>query len=143
MLSLTEHVDFRYHKDLGGLEMVNAQYQQKNFGKHCHESYTISVIKTGVQKFYRSGGEHFAPEHSIILVNADDIHTGQAADGIGWSYQAIYPLESHFKELAKSIGWSGNYAPYFPKAVVYHPELARQLHYFFSCLQEQGNQMEK
>lgn len=141
MRNKLEQVDLLYHKELGGLEMVNAQYRQKNFAKHCHESYTVSVIKTGIQKFYRSGEQHFAPEHSIILVNADDVHTGQAADGIGWSYQAIYPLESHFKKLALDIGWGNNFAPYFPKAVVYDPELAQEFRHLFNCLYHESNKL--
>lgn len=138
-----EQVDFLYHKELGGLEMVNAQYRHKNFNKHCHESYTVSVIKTGVQKFYRSGGDHFAPEHSIILVNADDVHTGQAADGVGWSYQAIYPMESHFQSIAQSLGWSSHFAPYFNQPVVFDPELAQQLRQLFSCLEFSNNKLHR
>ncbi len=137
MSNLAEQVDFLYHKELGGLEMVKAQYRQKNFAKHCHETYTVSVIETGVQKFFRSGGEHFAPEHSIILVNADDVHTGQAADGVGWSYRAIYPTEAHFQQLAANIGWSEHFAPYFPQPVVYDPELACELRALFACLQSE------
>jgi len=143
MRSDHEKVDLLYHQDLGGLEMINAQYGHKNFAKHCHESYTISVIETGGQKFFRSGSEHFAPEHSIILVNADDVHTGQAANGIGWSYQAIYPLETHFNKLAKNIGWHHEFAPYFPEAVVFDPQLANELRQLFYCLKHQSNRLHK
>ncbi|GLX79999.1 AraC family transcriptional regulator [Thalassotalea insulae] len=143
MTNLAEQVNFLYHRELGGLEMVRAQYRHKNFAKHCHETYTISVIETGVQKFYRSGGEHFAPEHSIILVNADDVHTGQAADGVGWSYQAIYPTEAHFQQLAANIGWSNHFAPYFPQPVVYDPELAAELRSLFQCLNSEPNSLKR
>jgi AraC-like DNA-binding protein len=136
-----ENVDLLYHRELGGLEMINAQYRHKNFAKHCHETYTVSVIETGGQKFYRSGEDHFAPEHSIILVNADDVHTGQASNGIGWSYQAIYPLESHFSKLANDIGWHQNFAPYFPNAVVFDPQLALELRQLFECLKHESNSL--
>jgi len=138
-----ELVDFHIHKEFGGLEMVNAQYRHKNFNKHCHETYTVSVIKTGTQKFFRSGNNHFAPQHSIILVNADDVHTGQAADGVGWSYQAIYPTELHFNFLARSIGWADNYAPYFSRPVIFDSLLAQQLRNAFFCLMNNSNTLQR
>jgi len=141
MQKVHEQVDLLYHQELGGLEMIKAKYRQKSFAKHCHETYTVSVIETGGQKFFRSGAEHFAPEHSIILVNADDVHTGQAADGVGWSYQAIYPLESHFQKLANDVGWNDGFAPYFPNAVVFDPQLAVELRELFSCLRYQSNSL--
>lgn len=134
MANFKEKVNLICHPQLNNLEMINAHYKHKNFSKHCHESYTVSVIKTGVQKFFRSGEEHFAPADCIILVNADDVHNGQAGNELGWSYQAIYPLESHFNRLAEDIGWGNNFSPYFPDAVVYDPELAKQLRLLFACL---------
>ncbi|MEW6991082.1 helix-turn-helix domain-containing protein [Colwelliaceae bacterium 6441] len=136
-----EQVDLLYHQELGGLEMVNAQYRHKNFAKHCHETYTVSVIESGGQKFFRSNYIHFAPEHSIILINADDVHTGRASNGVGWSYQAIYPLESHFTKLADDLGWQQGFAPYFPNAVVFDPQMACELRQLFACLQYQSNSL--
>lgn len=141
MSSDHEQVDLLYHQELGGLEMIDAKYRHKNFAKHCHETYTISVIEAGGQKFFRSNQIHFAPEHSIILVNADDVHTGQASNGVGWSYQAIYPLESHFTKLASDIGWQQGFAPYFPNAVVFDPQMAFELRQLFACLKHQSNSL--
>jgi len=131
----------QYHQELGGLEMVNAKYHRKNFSKHAHEGYTISVIETGTQRFYRSGGEHLAPQDSIIFVNANDVHTGQAATESGWSYRAIYPLESQFQQLANDLGVSDNFAPYFKQAVVFDPQMAAELRQLFTVLAQCDNRL--
>lgn len=134
-----EKTNFHYHQELGGLEMVDAYYHQRNFSKHCHETYTISVIETGVQKFYRSGGQHFAPQNAIILVNADDVHTGQTATEHGWSYRALYPLPLHFEQISGENDGRASFAPYFNQAVIFDEQLAMQLRQVFDCLTHESN----
>ncbi|WP_281560349.1 AraC family transcriptional regulator [Thalassomonas sp. RHCl1] len=136
-----EQTRFSYHRELGGLEVVDAHYYRKNFSRHSHEGYTINVIDKGVQKFYYSGCEHFAPEHSIIFVNADEIHNGQSATDTGWSYHGMSPLESQFSKLAADLGLGPNFAPYFPNAVVNDPHLAGQMRQMFSLLASSDNSL--
>ena len=69
--------NYQFHNEFGGLEVVSASYQNYNFSKHSHEGYAINVIEKGAQRFLRSGQHYIAPEHSIIFVNADDVHTGR------------------------------------------------------------------
>jgi len=136
---IKEQTRFSYHQELGGLEVVDAHYYHKNFSRHSHEGYAISVIDKGVQRFYRSGSDHFAPQHSIIFVNADDVHNGQSATDTGWSYHGMYPLESQFSKLAADLGLGNNFAPYFPNAVVSDPRLAAQMRQMFSLLASSDN----
>ncbi len=65
----------------------------------------MGVIERGAQSFYRTaGGNHIAPQDSIILVNADEVHTGHSAVEGGWAYKAMYPLPEQFATVAKEIG---------------------------------------
>jgi hypothetical protein len=38
------------------------------FSRHVHETFCILLIENGAQRFYRSGGEHCAPQGHIVLV---------------------------------------------------------------------------
>jgi len=134
-----EHTNYQFHQELGGLEIVNASYHQRNFAKHSHEGYAINVIEQGTQKFLRSGQSHMAPKHSIIFVNADDVHTGQAATNAGWSYQGMYPLEQQFSKLALDLGYGKDFAPYFPEAVVEDHQMANELRILFNLLSNSTN----
>lgn len=101
------------------------------------------MIENGAQKFYRTGGNHVAPQNSIILVNADEIHNGHSATEDGWSYQAMYPLPEQFEAIHRELtaGRARSGAPYFPSPVVDDPELANQLRLVFNTLEHSTNRL--
>ena len=138
MKALKERAEFQLTKELGGIELLDATYYKQNFSRHSHEGYTVGVIDEGAQKFYRTGGNHIAPQHSIILVNADEVHNGCSASEGGWSYRAMYPLPEVFESISQELDLN-NGAPYFPHAVVYDPDLAHVLRTTFTLLKTSKN----
>ncbi|KGY13094.1 AraC family transcriptional regulator [Vibrio tubiashii] len=135
-----ESASFHLANELGGLELLDAKYTNQNFSRHSHEGYTVGVIEKGAQRFYRTGGNHIAPQDSIILVNADEVHNGQTATEGGWEYKAMYPLPEQFSQLTEGLSSSLS-IPYFPEPVVYDPELAQQLRLVFDTLAQSNNKL--
>jgi len=135
-----EHAKFLHAQELGGLEVLDAKYTHQNFSRHSHEGFTIGVIQKGAQKFYRTGANHVAPQDSIILVNADQVHNGQSATDDGWEYKAMYPLPEQFAEASQGFNQQG-VVPYFPEPVVHDPELAQQLRLVFDALESSNNRL--
>ena len=125
--------------DFSGLEVVDAKYKNQNFSKHVHEGYTIGVIETGAQRFFRSGENHTAGEGSIILVNADDVHNGRSATEGGWSYQALYPTPKDFQRICSDTFQSDDGIPYFKDSVIQDREMASHLRSFFSAVKVQSD----
>ena len=125
----------------GGIETVNANFVNQTFSKHVHEGYTIGIIDSGAQKFFRSGDEHIAGKGSVILVNADDVHTGRSATEAGWSYRALYPKPEHFGSICKGVFSNSKGIPYFRSAVVEDSSLADQLRLFFSLSEVQNDSL--
>lgn len=138
-----EKTIFQYHNELNGLEVLHAQYKQQNFARHSHEGYTIGLIENGAQRFFRSGANHVAPTSSIILVNADQVHNGQTATEQGWGYRAMYPTPELFEGLTDGIGETQLGAPYFEKAVVFDPVLAKQMAFTFDLLTSEKSTLAK
>ncbi|OZS42360.1 AraC family transcriptional regulator [Photobacterium sanguinicancri] len=136
-----ERADYKITDDLGGLEILDAEYEKQNFSRHSHEGYTIGVIETGAQRFYRTGGHHVAPQDTIILVNADEVHSGHSATEGGWAYRAMYPLPKQLEQLTKDLYLPSYGAPYFPNAVISDPELANQLRLVFNTLENSDNRL--
>lgn len=136
-----ESAKFQVADELGGIELLDAQYETQNFSRHSHEGYTIGVIERGAQRFYRTGGNHVAPQDSIILVNADEVHTGHSAVDGGWAYKAMYPVPEQFETISRELGNSGYGTPYFPEAVVHDPELASQFRLVFDTLEKSDNRL--
>ncbi|MEZ8093681.1 AraC family transcriptional regulator [Photobacterium swingsii] len=139
--SSKERADYKITDELGGLEILDAEYEKQNFSRHSHEGYTIGVIETGAQRFYRTGGHHVAPQDTIILVNADEVHSGHSATEGGWAYRAMYPLPQQLEQLTKDLYLPNYGAPYFPNAVISDPELANQLRLVFNTLENSDNRL--
>ncbi len=129
--------------DLGGLELLQADYKNQCFSKHVHEGYCINVIDKGAQRFYRSGGSHLAPQDSIVLVNADQVHDGEKATDDGWSYRAMYPTPEMLSDISIEFQNRRKDAPWFPSAVVCDPYMANKLRQLFTLLQNSDNSLER
>lgn len=143
MSIIQEHADFIHLKELGGLELLKASYHHKQFSRHVHEGYCIGVIEEGAQSFFRTGQLHTAPKGDIILVNADEIHTGSSAVESGWRYRAIYPTPEMLQDISQDFFTVKNSAPWFPSAVVHDIGLAQQFILLFDLLEQKENTLLK
>lgn len=137
----TENADFKILEAFNGLEIVDADYKEQTFSKHVHEGYTIGVINKGAQRFYRSGSEHIADENAIILVNSDDVHTGESATTEGWRYRAMYPHPEHFQQVSDDLYEGKPFAPYFSDAVIKDPKISEQLRLLFSQVDQNASKL--
>lgn len=132
---MQEQTNYFHFNELGGLEMLKAQHLTLEFSKHVHEGFCIGVIDDGAQRFFRGGVNHVAPCGDIILVNADEVHTGASALAASWSYRAIYPTPEMFHELTQDMMiYQGN-VPWFSQAVIHDIGLSHQLRFLFNVLE--------
>jgi len=136
-----EKADFEIANAFNGIEVVNANYAKQTFSKHVHEGYTIGVIEYGAQRFYRSGDSHIAGKNSIILVNADDVHTGESATPDGWGYRAMYPTPEHFNQISTDLYNGKDITPYFQSSVIEDPQLAQQLRLIFAQIEVNSSKL--
>ncbi|MFT6915741.1 MAG: AraC-like DNA-binding protein [Motiliproteus sp.] len=114
-----------------GLDIVDARYQSTVFGKHIHEEYTIGVIENGAQKFLHKGKIKIAAQNQLVIVNPDDVHTGETASPEGWRYRAMYPTSEHFNDVYRDLDLGCDRAPYFPESVVSAPDIACHIRIIF------------
>ncbi len=136
-----EKANFTIANAYDGVEIVHADYKGQEFSKHVHEGYTIGVIDKGAQRFYRSGQIHTAVTNSIILVNADDVHTGESATPEGWQYRAMYPLPEHFENVCIDLSEGKKCAPYFRSSVINDPILTEQLRLLFNQVDNNASKL--
>lgn len=134
-----EFVNYHHVQELDGLEMLSASFHQTQFSKHTHEGYCIGLIDEGAQSFLRTGNQHIAPQGDIILVNADEVHTGSSAVETGWCYRAIYPTPEMIREISRDFFSENGAVPWFPQAVVHDEGLAQQLNLLFDLLLQPKN----
>ncbi len=116
----------------GGIECVNAQYKNVHLAKHVHEGYAIGVINQGVQKFNSLGCNHSAGTGSLVIVNADTVHTGESIRDVGCNYRALYPTPESIDTILSDLPSSKSCAPYFTNPILHDTELIELLKTIFS-----------
>ncbi|ALH95647.1 AraC family transcriptional regulator [Acinetobacter equi] len=134
-----EIVEYRHLHELKGLEFLSASFHNTQFSKHTHEGYCIGIIEDGAQSFLRTHDQFIAPKGDIIIINADEVHTGSSAVETGWCYRSIYPTPEMFQEISVDFFNEQGVIPWFSKAVIHDEGLAAQLKILFDILLSKNN----
>lgn len=104
--SAQDGAQFRALAGVDGVELYRAQLVHHAFEPHAHEGFGLGVIETGVERFRYQGSDHLAPAGSLILMNPDTLHTGQAATQAGWRYRMIYIDPAQVQAITGRTHWS-------------------------------------
>ena len=123
----SEFVTFKANPHLPGVELYSARLVDHAFAPHVHDGYSIGAIEAGVERFRCKGTEHVAPAGTLVMLNPDELHTGQAEVDAGWTYQMLYIEPDALHAL------TGGEA-FFPDAAVHDPVLAAAYRTMFRTL---------
>jgi AraC-like DNA-binding protein len=129
--------------DLSGLEVMHANYLTHSFAPHRHESFVSSVIDRGVGTIWYRGAMHIAPSGSLVLLNPDEIHTGQVYGAEGWNYRALYPSVELLTHIACEVTEQSGNVYFCSTPIIYDPTLANLLQQLHVVLAEDGPVLER
>jgi AraC-like DNA-binding protein len=113
----SEFVTFKASPHLPGVELYSARLVDHAFAPHVHDGYSLGAIEAGVERFRYQGAEHLAPAGTLVLLNPDELHTGEAEVDAGWTCQMLY-IEPEM--LSTMTGTEA----FFHDAAVHDPALA-------------------
>jgi AraC-like DNA-binding protein len=113
----SEFVTFKATPHLPGVELYSARLVNHAFAPHAHDGYSLGAIEAGVERFRHQGTDHLAPAGTLVLLNPDELHTGEAEIDAGWTYQMLYIEPATLREM------TGTEA-FFPEAAVHDPVIA-------------------
>lgn len=116
-----DSAQFRHLPQLPGVELYHAHISRYAFEPHTHEAFGIGTVTQGAERFRYRGAQHIAAQDSLVLMNPDELHTGEAATADGWQYRMIY-LEP---QLLESV--TGERCWWFGEAVTHDPLRSRQI----------------
>jgi len=116
-----DRAQFRHLEGLPGVELYHAHISRYAFEPHTHEAFGIGTIVAGAERFRYRGVQHLAPAQSLVLMNPDELHTGESAAEEGWQYRMIYIEPQQLEALTGEKGW------WFTDAVRFDPQRATQL----------------
>ncbi len=100
-----DRAQFRHFADLPGVELYQAHISRYAFEPHTHEAFGIGTIESGAQRFRYRGTHYTAPQHSLVMMNPDELHTGESACAEGWRYRMIYIDPQTLESLTGDRSW--------------------------------------
>jgi AraC-like DNA-binding protein len=136
-------VKFWRAHDVGDLDLLRATYITHAFARHTHAGYAIGLIECGAETFWYRGAQYVAPAGSIVLINPDEVHTGEAVDATGWSYRMLYPEVDLVRRAAEQLWKRKPGTPRFPRPVVVDPEALSSLRSLHVTLEESASTLER
>ncbi|GDX07430.1 AraC family transcriptional regulator [Buttiauxella sp. A111] len=101
-----DSAQFRHLPQLPGVELYHAHISRYAFEPHTHEAFGIGTVTWGAERFRYRGVQHVAATDSLVLMNPDELHTGEAATEDGWQYRMIYLEPEILEAVTGSRNWS-------------------------------------
>lgn len=113
----SEFVTFKASPHLPGVELYSARLVEHAFAPHVHDGYSLGAIEAGVERFRYQGADHLAPAGTLVMLNPDEPHTGEAGVDAGWTYRMLYIEPATLRAMTGS-------GAVFPDATAHDPLLA-------------------
>ena len=114
----TEEWSKIWHNGQLNIELLQAHYIHHVYPRHSHDYYVISLIERGNQSFTHKGTKHLTPPGGLILINPDEVHTGEAVDDQGFEMRSLYPTTSHMEMAVFEMTGRHQALPFFKKVQV-------------------------
>lgn len=102
------------------VRLLHAFHVQHAYARHSHDYYVICLIEEGHQSFTHKGGKQFTPPGGVILINPDEMHTGEAADAQGFQMRSLYPTAAHMQTAVSELTGRMQPLPFFKTVRVDH-----------------------
>lgn len=134
---MQEQRQFWRNKALG-LNVMHATHVEYAYPRHSHEEYVVALIEGGVQSFTVKGTKYVTPPSGLILINPDEIHTGEAVTAHGFKIRSLYPSMAHMQR----VGMRNNDVPYFRNVREDDREAAHMLHAFHQAIVDEASELE-
>ncbi|OBX38183.1 AraC-like ligand binding domain protein [Halomonas elongata] len=89
---MTQRSQFRFTRSrhVPGLTMLRAAMSDFSYDRHAHEEYAFGVTLAGRQDFFSSGEYHRSRPGTVIELNPDEVHDGQAGSDATLDYVMLY-----------------------------------------------------
>ncbi|MCD2174439.1 AraC family transcriptional regulator [Rhizobium sp. C4] len=107
-----------------GLQRIGARFFGTGYAPHRHDTYSLGITLSGVQKFTYRGARRASMPGQIIVLHPDEVHDGAAGTEDGLSYRMLY-LEPALLHAALPQGAA--YLPFVHEPVLNDPDFRQTL----------------
>ena len=96
----------------------------------------IGLIEAGVQSFSHGRDFHITTPGRLIIINPDEVHTGEAAIETGFAYRALYPRKELMQVVAGQFSYRTVEMPCFNGSIIDDKQLFRQIRYLHAISEQ-------
>lgn len=107
--------------------MVTARFTDHVYSPHWHDSYTVSAIEYGAERYDYRGARFVAEAGSLPIISPGEIHTGSSGAEAGWQCRTFYLPIEFLQDLAVDAGFPNDIVPWFGKDVIRDPDLVNRM----------------
>lgn len=122
-----EKAKFWRPQDLDRLELLRATYITHSFPPHYHKGFGFGIIERGCLVYYYGGTKRIISAGSVVMINPTEVHSGHAADEMGWTYRILYPECSLLEQAMLEVTDKQESTPYFPTPAIQDRAIAQQV----------------
>ena len=122
--TVQETKEFWRHGHFRDLGLLKARFTRHRYDRHTHPTYVIALITDGAERVQVGRAPVLAPAGTILAVNPEEWHDGEAGADAGWAYRTFYPTVDLLAGIAAEAGQP--HTPLFP-ATMDDPDLFRAL----------------
>ncbi|MBV9172223.1 MAG: AraC family transcriptional regulator [Chloroflexi bacterium] len=110
---------------VGGVELLQAWFNERAFSPHRHDTYGIGVTDAGVQTFeYRGAVERSLPGQVAVL-HPDEKHDGRPGTADGFGYHIVYVAPELIARALRDVVGRPTPLPFLREPVLASEQLAR------------------
>lgn len=84
-------------------EIMRASFSASSFKRHFHDTYTLGLVRQGVNAFRTGARNEEVPAGQICIVNPGDVHDGGQSRR-PWSYDNIFVPQALMDTVAEDVG---------------------------------------
>ncbi|MGX5849902.1 AraC family transcriptional regulator [Mesorhizobium sp. PL10] len=118
-----ETTQFWRHPRFRDLGMLKARFTRHRYQLHTHPTYVVALITQGCERVRIGNESVVAPSGTVLLVNPEVWHDGEAGAEKGWAYRTFYPSTSLMGAIAAELGQDR--APLFSQSIVDDADLVQ------------------
>ncbi len=118
-----ETSQFWRHPRFRDLGMLKARFTRHRYQLHTHPTYVVALITHGCERVRIGNESVVAPAGTVLLVNPEVWHDGEAGADQGWAYRTFYPSISLMETISGELGQDR--APLFSQAIVNDADLVQ------------------
>lgn len=131
-----------HHHPRLDLGLLHAYYVQHAYPRHSHDYYVITLIEHGRQSFTHRGMKHVTLPGGLILINPGEVHTGEAADNMGFEMRSLYPTISTMEMTIFELTGRHQMMPFFKEVRIDDSLLINNISSLHRAMYEDASMLE-